>query len=379
MVKAREIQWDILHAIDDIQETSSRQIIGDAQIAERLDLGVQEVQDHLDLMAEAGYVKLSKTFGPSYSAWLTPRGRIALREDDHVERETFSATRFSQPVDRLRKSSTPYSTSPQESCPPSEWVASLMREVERIQKIVDHNLQLKLDDAPQVVKRMPATALETAFGGERRLGVSKELLQAVDDYLDCAASVNALVDTYKNMIRSGRGTVQGQIGIMGSSPSSYTIQKIQKVSKQECQECIEGLKQRIEELGRSQQRAEESMPEATGEAPSGFQSSLPERVPTSEHFVTHIDSVTGPVHIGRGDTTHYSQKGHPRAATRSGSKPLAIALFILGIIITIVTNIASDRLPEAWEPYLWLAWPLLGVLVIIAVWLSLKGRGTIDG
>jgi len=48
------------------------------------------------------------------------------------------------------------------------------------------------------------------------------------------------------------------------------------------QECIEDLKQRIEKLERSQQRVEESMPEATGEALSTFQSTPPERLLKSD-------------------------------------------------------------------------------------------------
>jgi hypothetical protein len=130
-----------------------------------------------------------------------------------------------------------------EGHPPSESVASLMREVERIQKIVDHNLQLKLDDTPQLVKKMPVTAFETAFGGERRLGVSERLSQAVADYLDFAVSINLLVDRYENQIRSGRGTDPLQIGVPGSSRSSYTIQQIQEeISKQELSEALEKLR-----------------------------------------------------------------------------------------------------------------------------------------
>jgi hypothetical protein len=159
-----------------------------------------------------------------------------------LEQNSSSATRSSQPADRLRESSAPYSASPQEGRPPSESVASLMREVERIQKIVDHNLQLKLDDTPQLVKKMPVTAFETAFGGGRRLGVSEELLQAVADYLDCAAYINLLVDRYENLIRSGQGTDPRQIGVPGSSLSSHAIQQIQEISKQELSEALEKLR-----------------------------------------------------------------------------------------------------------------------------------------
>jgi hypothetical protein len=309
---------------------------------------------------------------------ITSPSQLAEKIIAKLEQNSPSDTRSSQPAGRLRESSTPYSASPQDGRPPSASAASLMREVERIQKVIDHNLQLKLDDTPQHAKEMPVTAFETAFHGERRLDVSEELEQAVDDYLDFAASINLLVARYENQISSGRGTEPRQLGVPGSSDSSYTIQLIQEeISKQQC---IENLKQHIEELERSQQRTEESMPEATRETPATFQSTPPERLPTFEHFTTHIDSVTGPVHTGRGDIIYSAslQDGPPPAVKRSRSKPLAITLFILSIVIAIVTNVASDKLPEAWEPHLWLAWPLLVVLVIISILLVLKSKGPID-
>ena len=74
---------------------------------------------------------------------------------------------------------------------------SLVNEVERIQKVVNHNRQLNTDAAIQAVTRIPVAAFETAFvSGERGLDAGNELLQAVTDYLACADSINSLVDIY---------------------------------------------------------------------------------------------------------------------------------------------------------------------------------------
>jgi hypothetical protein len=53
-------------------------------------------------------------------------------------------------------------------------------------------------------------------------------------------------------------------------------------------------------------------------------------------------------------------------------KPLPIILFLLGIAIAIVSNIASSVLPLTVKPYLWISWPLLILLTIISILLMLK-------
>ncbi len=49
---------------------------------------------------------------------------------------------------------------------------------------------------------------------------------------------------------------------------------------------------------------------------------------------------------------------------------VSIALSILGVAIVLVSNVASNTLPEEWKPYLWLSWPLLAVLLLLAAILS---------
>lgn len=57
---------------------------------------------------------------------------------------------------------------------------------------------------------------------------------------------------------------------------------------------------------------------------------------------------------------------------RNKNKLLAIVIFILGIIIALVTNIASNTLPVEIKAYLWLSWPLLILLTITAIFLVWK-------
>jgi len=54
------------------------------------------------------------------------------------------------------------------------------------------------------------------------------------------------------------------------------------------------------------------------------------------------------------------------------SKLVAILIFILGVVIALITNIASSTLPESLAPYLWLSWPLLLVLTIISALLMIR-------
>ena len=51
---------------------------------------------------------------------------------------------------------------------------------------------------------------------------------------------------------------------------------------------------------------------------------------------------------------------------------LPILLFLLGIIISIVTNVASSALPPSFQPYYWLSWPILAVLTVVSIILLVK-------
>jgi len=51
---------------------------------------------------------------------------------------------------------------------------------------------------------------------------------------------------------------------------------------------------------------------------------------------------------------------------------IPILSLILGILVAIVSNVASSMWPPAFQPYLWLSWPLLVILTVISIVLLLK-------
>ncbi|HVK23895.1 MAG TPA: hypothetical protein VM677_21285 [Actinokineospora sp.] len=48
--------------------------------------------------------------------------------------------------------------------------------------------------------------------------------------------------------------------------------------------------------------------------------------------------------------------------------------YVLGALVAIVTNVATGVLPESWRPHLWIAWPVLGVLLIGGLVLALRAH-----
>jgi len=82
---------------------------------------------------------------------------------------------------------------------------SLINEVERIRKVLEHNSQSK------PVLRVPTTAFETAFtSGQSGLVPSQELLSAVTDYLTYADTINTWIGTYSVAMPSTQGAAQTQ-------------------------------------------------------------------------------------------------------------------------------------------------------------------------
>lgn len=73
-----------------------------------------------------------------------------------------------------------------------------------------------------------------------------------------------------------------------------------------------------------------------------------------------------------------SEQNNTRQATTKhwSTRLIAIALIVLGVLIALVINVASSTLPKEWEPYLWLSWPLLGVLVMLSIFLVHRQNGT---
>ena len=73
-----EVQQDILCMIPRLQERPNL-YVEDYSIAARLELDLQEVRDHLELLEEEHLVDLAKSHS-GFSAMLTARGRMTLRE-----------------------------------------------------------------------------------------------------------------------------------------------------------------------------------------------------------------------------------------------------------------------------------------------------------
>ena len=68
---------------------------------------------------------------------------------------------------------------------------SLINEVERIRKVIEHNSQ------SEPALKVPTSAFEAAFtSGQSRLVPSRELLSAVADYLTCADTINTWIRVY---------------------------------------------------------------------------------------------------------------------------------------------------------------------------------------
>lgn len=77
-------QRKVLETIADIQRAISVEVVEDGQIAEEIDLDVGLVRNALEVLAEAGYVRLEKEetlAGKVYSTYLTGQGKAALKKE----------------------------------------------------------------------------------------------------------------------------------------------------------------------------------------------------------------------------------------------------------------------------------------------------------
>ncbi len=67
---------------------------------------------------------------------------------------------------------------------------------------------------------------------------------------------------------------------------------------------------------------------------------------------------------------------HQATTKQRSARLIALGLIVLEVLIALATNVASSTVPKDWEPYLWLSWPLLGVLVILTLLLVFRQNGT---
>ena len=72
---------------------------------------------------------------------------------------------------------------------------------------------------------------------------------------------------------------------------------------------------------------------------------------------------------------------HQNSPTTSSPSQSARSIIITGFLaffIAALTNIATGVIPEAWKPYLWIAWPLAGIFTLVSIWYALHERRSAD-
>lgn len=59
---------------------------------------------------------------------------------------------------------------------------------------------------------------------------------------------------------------------------------------------------------------------------------------------------------------------------RSSSVALATLTLVSVLVLPVVTNVAASALPEAWKPYMWMAWPVSAVFTALVVSTEIRRR-----
>jgi hypothetical protein len=71
------LRTEILRGIAE-HETTAKGYAEDSALAEKIGVPLAELQGQLEILQSSGHVELVRTFGPTYGACLTPKGRLAL-------------------------------------------------------------------------------------------------------------------------------------------------------------------------------------------------------------------------------------------------------------------------------------------------------------
>jgi len=120
---------------------------------------------------------------------------------------------------------------------------SLINEVERIRKLVEHNSQSK------PVLRVPTAAFEAAFiSGQSGLVPSRQLLSAVTDYLTCADTINTWIGVYSAAVLSTQEVTQAQ-----AMDASLEIKRL-------CADFVPSILDRLRDALRSELEREAKLP-----------------------------------------------------------------------------------------------------------------------
>lgn len=77
---SNQLRSAILLLLNQHHRSSSPYVKADHELAATLGVPVANVQRQLDILASDGYVQLAKTMGPSYGAWITPKGMAVIDE-----------------------------------------------------------------------------------------------------------------------------------------------------------------------------------------------------------------------------------------------------------------------------------------------------------
>lgn len=71
-----QLRLKILEILVAKKRYSENKIVEAEEIANQLNIGIQYVHEELEKMEFMGLVKLAKTMGPKYAAWITPKGLL---------------------------------------------------------------------------------------------------------------------------------------------------------------------------------------------------------------------------------------------------------------------------------------------------------------
>lgn len=87
---------------------------------------------------------------------------------------------------------------------------------------------------------------------------------------------------------------------------------------------------------------------------------------------THGDIVRGDKIVNINAAPAAEQPLPPSPNWRCAITTNTILTGIISFLSAILTNIATGVLPENWDPYLWLAWPLAALATSISIWLTVR-------
>ena len=74
------LRTDVLRCVAEHEATGSAAYLNDAEIAATINVELADVQRQMVILESSELLQLSKTFGPTYAARLTPNGMLAIEQ-----------------------------------------------------------------------------------------------------------------------------------------------------------------------------------------------------------------------------------------------------------------------------------------------------------